>query len=357
MSITLVAVVVALVLGHVAPGLVTAARQHEWYGRWLGWLDGRLAEDTFWHGRYGLIIALAPVLLLVALFQLALDAPLLGLAGMLFSVLVLAYSWGPRDLDVDVEAVIEAHDLASRRAAVAHLYEDAAVVRDGGIVGGDGLAIVRMEGASLVDAVFRSGLRRWFGVLLWFLVLGPAGALLYRLVALAAVGPLSRTLPVQNATGARWVLAVLEWPVAQLMTLAMALVGNFDAVFGAWRAAGGPDLSLSSGFLSAAARASVGSELEEEGQEFTEGLAPPLAGRSGRFRRGRAAGAARRHEPGVAHPVVVVGPAGPVRDRRLGQLAEDRVRRRWSSGAGLVLDRLRHRRRATRGPWLPASPR
>ena len=58
MSITLVAVVIALVLGHVAPALVTSARQFTWFGQWLQWLDTRFAEGSFWRGRYGIAIAL-----------------------------------------------------------------------------------------------------------------------------------------------------------------------------------------------------------------------------------------------------------------------------------------------------------
>ena len=106
--------------------------------------------------------------------------------------------------------------------------------------------------------------------LFWFLLLGPAGALLYRLAAFAAEGAFSRILPVENLAGARSLQAVLDWPVAQLMTLSMALVGNFDAVFNAWREAHGNKLQLDSGFLAAAARASVRSELAEEAQEYAE---------------------------------------------------------------------------------------
>ncbi|MEE7546747.1 hypothetical protein HF319_06655, partial [Xanthomonas sp. Kuri4-1] len=86
---------------------------------------------------------------------------------------------------------------------------------------------------------------------------------------------LAARLPLANAHGARSVLAVLEWPVAQLMTLSMALVGNFDTVFRAWREAHGGRWSLEPVFLGAVARASVRAELREEAHDYTEvGLVP-----------------------------------------------------------------------------------
>ena len=51
MSLTLIAVVIALVLGHVAPSLASAVRDYGWYRHWLRWLDGRFPTDGFWHGR------------------------------------------------------------------------------------------------------------------------------------------------------------------------------------------------------------------------------------------------------------------------------------------------------------------
>jgi AmpE protein len=63
-----------------------------------------------------------------------------------------------RDLDLDVEAVASAADEETRALAMKQLCAD------------DDL---RCEGTSLVHAVFRQALSRWFGVLFWFLLLGP----------------------------------------------------------------------------------------------------------------------------------------------------------------------------------------
>ncbi|MBL8257393.1 AmpE protein [Pseudoxanthomonas japonensis] len=251
MSITLVAVVLALVLGHVAPALVASFRQYGWYTAWLHWL-GESGGDA-WRGRYGIALALAPIVLLVALLQWMLDGPVYGLVGLLFDIAVLVYAWGPRDLDVDVEAIIDAHDAPTRRAAIARL----------GLTG----ETAALDGPALVEAVFANALQRWFGVLFWFLLLGPVGAILYRLAARSASAP---DLPEQNSRGARALKTALDWPVAQLMTLAMALVGNFDTVFSTWREAGGARLRPDTGFLAQVARASVRGELAEEAEEYAE---------------------------------------------------------------------------------------
>ncbi|KRA16189.1 MULTISPECIES: hypothetical protein [unclassified Lysobacter] len=256
MSETLIAAVVALVLGHLAQSLAASVRHYGWYADWLRWLGTRFPEDSIWRGRWGIALALVPPLLAVGLFQLALDEPLYGLAGLVFGIAVLFYVWGPRDLDLDVDAIVAAPDAASRREAASRLWPQGATPS--------------LDGGSLVEAVFRNALRRWFGVLFWFLVLGPFGAVLYRLTELAAEGEGAQELPGETAVGARTLLAILEWPVAQLLTLAMALVGNFDTVLGAWRESGGAALSLDNRFLGAIARASVKIELAEEAADYAE---------------------------------------------------------------------------------------
>ena len=257
MAAILLAVIVALAIGHLAPAAAGGLRQFGWYRGWLQWLNAQFPEGSFWRGRFGIALALAVPLLAVGLLQLALDQPLWGLVGLLFDIAVLVYCWGPRDLDVDVAQVLDAPDAASRRAAAERLFPPGTPVR--------------MDGASLVEAVFRNALRRWFGVLFWFCVLGPFGALLYRLAALAAE-PDADLLPHATRDGTRAWLAILEWPVAQLMTLSLALVGNFDSVMAAWRE---PDaFALHGRLLANAARASVRSEIAEEVADYTESGIP-----------------------------------------------------------------------------------
>jgi AmpE protein len=262
MSATLIAVIFALALGHLAPGFAVAVRRHDLFGLWLQWLTLRLAErPLLWRGRYGLLLALVPLLLPIGLLQYALHTPLAGALGLVFAVAALFWAWGPRDLDADVSEVVNAGDADVRRAAAARLGPVSSEV-----VG---------ESAAMVEGVFASALRRWFGVLLWFLVLGAFGAVLYRLAALAAEGEYAQTLHEGTRDGARRLFGALNWPVAQAMTLSLALVGNFDTVLGVWRENGGFSLRLDQGYLGAAARASVRCEIAEETREFIEEGATP----------------------------------------------------------------------------------
>ncbi len=261
MAATLLAVIVALAVGHLAPDIATGVRQYGWYGSWLRWLNAQFPEGSFWRGTYGIALALVVPLLVVGLFQLALDQPLWGFVGLLFDVAVLFYCWGPRDLDLDVAAVLDAPDATARRAAAARLWPHGAGVQ--------------LDGGSLVEAVFRNAQRRWFGVLFWFCLLGPLGAVMYRLSVLAVERD-DTQLAHDTASGAKTWLAILEWPVAQLMTLALALVGNFDSVMAAWREDGA--FGLQSNLLNTAARASVRSEIAEEVADYTEsGISPSAA--------------------------------------------------------------------------------
>lgn len=265
MAPTFLAIVLALVAAHAAPD----------FARWrdFGWLQ---AATQRWmgpaHERSSSYRLAALVLLLVvacALLQMALARVLFGLPGFVFAVLVLYYCWGPRDLDADVDGVLKAPDGERRLAAAQALRPDPA------------LQTLPLESAALVEATFASALSRWFGVLFWFVVLGPAGALGYRLVQLLARHAALRPLmgDAQNEVLER-TARLLDWAPAHLVALTLALVSDFDAVIGTWRdyhaAPGRGVFTLDLGFLAVLARAGVNADVEA-GDGYAQDVADPLA--------------------------------------------------------------------------------
>jgi AmpE protein len=264
MATVLLAVVIALAVGHVVPDLARL-RQFGWFESWLGLLGAGSGRGLMHSGSIGIAIAIGVPVLLLALLQQALDGALFGLASLALGVLALFFCWGPRDLDLDVDAVAGAPDLERRNAAIRSL--DARIDTD------------TLRGTALVDGVFHGGLTRWFGVLFWFVLLGPAGALLYRLVQLLARSPaFAAQRPQDQHEALERAAQLLDWPAAHLMALALALATDFDTVAGAWRdfhAARGRYLSLDPGFLFAAARASVDSDIES-GDTYADDARGPL---------------------------------------------------------------------------------
>ncbi len=83
-----------------------------------------------------------------------------------------------------------------------------------------------LHAAFLEQASYR-GFERVFAVLFWFLLAGPAGALLYRLSALLAE---SQPRPLLQ----RW-LWLMEWPSVRVLSLSFAFTGNFLGCVQAWR--------------------------------------------------------------------------------------------------------------------------
>jgi AmpE protein len=115
-------------------------------------------------------------------------------------------------------------------------------------------------------------------VLLWFFLLGAAGALAYRLAqTLARDAALQRD---NDTAAAQYLANAVDWVPAQLLTFTLALVGHWEAVIAAWRRwhsqaqatswyRQGPD------FLGAAAQANVQTDIEG-GDGYSEEYGDPL---------------------------------------------------------------------------------
>jgi membrane protein required for beta-lactamase induction len=184
----------------------------------------------------------APAALALGVFALVLVAPVAwaaaALAGRLgdvpafaFAVLVLLFSLGPRDLQEEADEYRAAAD-AGREDDLRRLARELAE-RD---VPGDAATLDRaVERAICVQAV-----NRVFGVVFWFLVLGPAGAWLFRVTDLMRRRAAFAPPPGAAGDAARALQGLLAWLPARLMAAGFALAGSFDGARAAWRAEPAP---------------------------------------------------------------------------------------------------------------------
>lgn len=248
---TLIAILTALGLGHFAPGLGDL-RRTAWVRGWTAAVARHSDRLPGFDGAAGVIAVLLPPLLAVALFQVLLAGVYSGVAVFVYAVLVLVWAWGPRDLDDDVNAYLaarESGDTADQRRAAQR------------IVPGELPAESEAEAETVLAWVYLGALERWFGVVFWFLLLGPLGAVLYRLTQVLARDAADAGIGESFMEAARRLRRLLDWPVSLLMATGLAIVGHFDAVIHAWREYYRREqcgfFALDPGYLLAAARATL----------------------------------------------------------------------------------------------------
>lgn len=217
---TIIAILLAFALCHFVREL-GQLRKHQWLGQWILKADEWFGKLPAWNEYTGFaVILFVPLAALAALNQLFLS--LFGHIGVfLLGVAVLVYSFGRKDLDTQVSDIIQSSDENSREQGLTELLR-----RELPDDTGECLRL-------MVNAVFTESLRRWFGVIFWFALLGIIGAFLYRIVDWLSTEKcgLSSTQKLYFIRTRQ----VLEWPVAQLMTLSLAIATDFDSVFIAWK--------------------------------------------------------------------------------------------------------------------------
>lgn len=196
-------------------------RKRQWLTTWVDFSNDAFGKLPLWQDALGfLVIGSVPLILLLLLNQVLVSA--LGSTGaFLLALVVLIYTFGPRDLDTDVAEIIEAdtdedRDESMERLLRGQVPDDKSEAR-----------------AVAVESVFREALRRWFGIIFWFAVLGIVGAFLYRIVDWLVRE--NHNLSDEQKGLFTGLQQIMDWPAAQLMTLSLAIATDFDSVFNAWK--------------------------------------------------------------------------------------------------------------------------
>ena len=148
---------------------------------------------------------------------------------LIFSVIILLYCFGPRNLWIDSYASINAllHDeltLATQKIQTAF----------GPIDKSHDAQVIHQQ---LINKIYTESYQRIFSVVFWFALLGPVGAVLYRSTHLL----LSREEPETNPNIIKYSLYIkyiknlLDWIPTRIFAFIFALCGHFVKTIASWK--------------------------------------------------------------------------------------------------------------------------
>lgn len=222
---SLIAIIVGLLLERYYEG-VQAIKHHGWFDKYGLWLAGLFKDKPILDGSPGLIIVLAPVVLIVGFVQDALNRES-SVLGFLFAVVVLIYCLGPENLRSQVTGYINSRN-----------NDDAEGVRTlAGRISGQAPPDELQEMDRLVVASILTQVNdRILTVVFWFFVLGPVGAVIYRLTHLlvrdaARDGGLGEGI----TDAALRLRGILDWLPARVTAWGYALMGDFTEARRNWQ--------------------------------------------------------------------------------------------------------------------------
>lgn len=196
---------------------------HLRHWRWFSYYQRRLQRSYFnnWSVWLLLIMCVLPPVILIGFFQWLFHGWLYGLFELLFGIVILLYCLGPHNFWLQAYAAINEirnDDPALATARVRELF---------------GIATPENPQAfhqSFTGALFLAAYWRIFSVAFWFVILGPIGAILYRMIALLSTeSPLGLTYVASKTQ--QW----LDWMPIRIFTFIFALGGHFKAVFIRWK--------------------------------------------------------------------------------------------------------------------------
>jgi AmpE protein len=259
---TIISLIIAFALCYFIRDLGKLHR-FEWLKSATSQCNEKCKDIPGWSGVTGFLFYFGVPLLIIGLLNLILFESLGTLGSVLLAIAVLIYTFGPHDLDTDIDSIIHADDDEAQREAL------------NALLGDDANADEDSCQSNAVEYVFRESLQRWFGTIFWFVLLGIYGALMYRLADRLTEGDL-KLEEEQHQLFLR-LRQIMDWPVAQLMTLALAIATDFDSVYRSWKKyhneQGNGLFEGDNGFLLASAK-----EIVTTGHAARDGYADQLSG-------------------------------------------------------------------------------
>lgn len=246
---TLIAILLVFLLEQLKAA--PAERLAHWARSWAEWVERHLNAGERSHARLAWFLGVAGPAFLVAILSF-LSERFSSLLSLMLAVLVLYGTLGFRQFShffTDIHLALRMGENERARTLLG-------AWRGRDLDAGDVAVITRLT----IEEGIVSAYRYVFAPLFWFLVLGPAGALLYRLAVIFAEH-WRKSEAGHCAAFAQRALDILDWLPVRLAAITFAIVGDFEDALYCWRtqAAQWPDASF--GILLAAGAGALGLRL------------------------------------------------------------------------------------------------
>ncbi len=225
-------------------------RQFDWFARYCDWMQQKstalIPAGASASGPMQLLVLLAPVIIVIALVD-SLFSSMGSFFSFIFSIAILIYSIGPKDLTTQVEKYLASLSSGDTEGALlnaniffaGHCYKPE--------ISGSPATITEIMKRGILLA-FNN---RILAVLFWFIILGPLGALLYRLTTLLlerfaggyfGTGDVAQSNVEGEAesefkSAIQRLYMILGWVPARLCVITFALAGSFTDTLLCWTCA------------------------------------------------------------------------------------------------------------------------
>lgn len=221
---TLISLLIVLMLENffrASAVLENELQSHRWFPSWQQWISARFDQKWFsdWPG-LALILGI-PVLTIYLLSDVD-NGFLFWIFQLAISILVMIYCLGPVDQNPHLNQYFDAVERNDLQSAYHHV-EDYLNLKSDQDVPSD----IETLGRTVTKLILSQSNFRYFAVLMYFIILGPAGALLYRLT-----GTFEFNVRDDDSSPYREKLqqfrTVLDWLPARLTGFLYALAGDFS---------------------------------------------------------------------------------------------------------------------------------
>jgi AmpE protein len=192
-------------------------RKWRWFLRYQSWLAVRLSA---WLPSLILTLSVGLPVLAVALVNNLLAGILFGIFKLVFGIVVVVYCLGPANFWSQFymyAAAIHKDDAQAATESAKSLFALPA------------FANPQEFHRVFTSAIFIEANSRIFAVIFWYILLGPAGAVLYRLVDLSHVKSTVVAPPAEKFQ------RILDWLPVRVLSFLFALGGHFTQVIQRWK--------------------------------------------------------------------------------------------------------------------------